>query len=61
MTVKTRAELLVKELEKRQHEITGEAPGKRTVKQSDSAGIDKLEKRRAALRKLHDFRNGVLS
>ena len=32
----------------------------RTVKQDDGAGMDKLAKRRAALKKLHDFKDGVL-
>ena len=32
----------------------------RTVKQEDGAGMDKLAKRRAALKKLHDFKDGVL-
>jgi hypothetical protein len=32
----------------------------RSIKQEDSAGMDKLAKRRAALKKLADFRDGVL-
>lgn len=60
---KTRAELMAEQLRKPsikaaitgQQEIQG-----RVVRQSDTAGIDKLEKRRAALKKLQDFKNGVI-
>ncbi|GAB1393249.1 hypothetical protein MASR1M60_14120 [Rhodocyclaceae bacterium] len=62
MTNKTRAEKLAEELQARKTEITGEKPSTvRTVKQPEVTGMDKLEQRRAALRKLHDFRGGVLS
>jgi len=62
MSGKTRAEKLVEELQARKAEVTGEKPTNvRTVKQSEAIGMDKLEKRRAALRKLHEFRGGVLS
>lgn len=62
MTTKTRAEQLVQELEQRRPELVakGVMPAVREVKQADTAGMDKLAKRRAALKKLHDFKDGVL-
>lgn len=62
MTTKTRAEQLVQELEQRRPELVakGVMPAAREVKQADTAGMDKLAKRRAALKKLHDFKDGVL-
>lgn len=35
-------------------------PKMRVIKLADTAGMDKLEKRRAALKKLNDFKDGVL-
>lgn len=62
MTTKTRAEKLAQELQQRMPELVamGAVPAAREVKQADTAGMDKLAKRRAALKKLHDFRDGVL-
>jgi hypothetical protein len=62
MPTKTRAEKLAKELEQRRPELSamGVVPMAREVKQADIAGMDKLAKRRAALKKLHDFKDGVL-
>lgn len=58
MTTKTRAEQTVEMLRTRMP-VTPD-PKKRVVKLSDTAGMDKLEKRRAALKKLNDFKDGVL-
>jgi len=57
MTTKTRAEQTVEMLRTR---MPVEPDSKvRDVKQPDTAGMDKLTKRRAALKKLHDFKDGV--
>lgn len=58
MTTKTRAEQTVEMLRTRMPF----APDfkAREVKQEDTAGIDKLAKRRVALKKLQDFKDGVL-
>ena len=63
MTTKTRAEQLVQELEQRRPELAamGVLPEAHGVKQLDTAGMDKLAKRRAALAKLQDFKGGVLT
>lgn len=63
MMTKTRAKRLVQELEQRMPEIVamGVVPAVREVKQADTAGMDKLAKRRAALKKLHDFKDGVIT
>jgi hypothetical protein len=58
MTTKTRAEQTVEMLRTRMP-VTP-APKMRVVKLADTAGMDKLEKRRAALKKLNDFKDGVL-
>ena len=52
----------MQELEKRRPELAakGIVPAAREVKQADTAGMDKLAKRRTALKKLHDFKDGVL-
>jgi hypothetical protein len=62
MTNPTRAAKLAQELEQRRPELVamGAAPAAREVRQADTAGMDKLAKRRAALKKLHDFKDGVL-
>ena len=62
MTTKTRAEQFVQELDQRMPELVamGAVPVAREVKQADTAGMDKLAKRRAALKKLQDFKEGVL-
>ena len=58
MTTKTRAEQTVEMLRTR---MPVEPDSKvRGVKQPDTAGMDKLAKRCAALKKLHDFKDGVL-
>jgi hypothetical protein len=58
MTNKTRAEQTVEMLRTRMP--LAPDPKVREVKQADTAGMDKLAKRRAALKKLHDFKDGVL-
>jgi hypothetical protein len=62
MTTKTRAEKLAQELEQRMPELAarGIVPAAREVKQEDTVDMDNLATRRAALRKLHDFKDGVL-
>jgi hypothetical protein len=62
MPSKTRAQLLVEELQARMPKADTESTKSnvRTVKQADKAGMDALEKRRVALKKLHDFKDGVL-
>jgi hypothetical protein len=62
MQTQTRAAKLAQELEQRRPELAakGVVPAAREVKQADVAGMEKLTKRRAALEKLHDFRDGVL-
>jgi hypothetical protein len=62
MTNPTRAAKLAQELDQRMPALVamGVVPAAREVKQADTAGMDKLAKRRAALKKLHDFKNGVL-
>jgi hypothetical protein len=65
MTNPTGAERLAHELKQRQPDLAakGIVPAAREVKQADTAGMDKLAKlakRRAALKKLHDFKDGVL-
>lgn len=62
MTNPTRAAKLAQELQQRRPELAakGIVPVAREVKQADTAGMDKLAKRRAALKKLHDFKDGVL-
>lgn len=34
--------------------------GARVVQPADVAGMERLEKRRAAIKRLHDFKDGVL-
>ena len=58
MTTKTRAQKTVEMLRDRVP-ATSELKV-REVKQPDTAGMDKLAKRRAALKKLHDFKDGVV-
>jgi hypothetical protein len=62
MTPKTRAEQLVQELQRRMPDLAakGIVPVAREVNQEDTVGMDNLAKRRAALKKLHDFKDGVL-
>lgn len=62
MTIPTRAAKLAQELEQRRPELAakGIVPAAREVKQADTAGMDKLAKRRDALKKLHDFKDGVV-
>jgi hypothetical protein len=62
MKTKTRAERLVQEIDQRMPELVakGVVPAAREIKQVDTAGMEKLAKRRAALKKLHDFKDGVL-
>ena len=62
MTIPTRAEKLVKELQQRGPELAakGIIPAAREVKQADTVGLDRLAKRRESLAKLHDFKDGVL-
>jgi hypothetical protein len=62
MKTKTRAERLVQEIDQRMSELVakGVVPAAREIKHADTAGMDKLAKRRAALRKLQDFKGGVL-
>jgi|688.fasta_scaffold548555_2 hypothetical protein len=62
MTNPTRAAKLAQELEQRRPELAakGIVPAAREVKQEDTVGMDNLAKRRAALKKLHDFKDGVL-
>lgn len=59
MTAKTRAEQTVEMLRTRMP-VTPD-PKVREVKQADAAGMDKLAKRRTALKKLQDFKDGVLT
>jgi hypothetical protein len=54
---KTRAEQTVQMLRNRMPVAV--SPKVREVKQADTAGMDKLAQRRAALKKLHDFKDGV--
>jgi hypothetical protein len=58
MTTKTRAEQTV-EMRRTRLQL---APTSKTpeVKQVATAGLDRLAKRRTALKKLHDFKDGVL-
>jgi hypothetical protein len=58
MTTKTRAEQTVEMLRSRMP-VTPDSKV-REVKQADTAGMDKLAKRRAALKKLDDFKFGVI-
>lgn len=58
MTTKTRAEQTVEMLRTRMP-VTLDLK-MRVVKLADTAGMDKLEKRRTTLKKLHDFKDGVL-
>jgi hypothetical protein len=62
MTNSTRAAKLAQELEQRRPELAakGMVPAAREVIQEDTVGMDNLAKRRAALKKLHDFKDGVL-
>lgn len=62
MQTQTRAAKLAQELDQRGPELAvmGIVPVAREVKQADTAGMDKLAKRRAALKKLHDFKDGVI-
>lgn len=62
MTNPTRAAIMAQELAQRMPELVamGVVPAAREVKQEDTVGMDKLAKRRAALKKLHDFKDGVL-
>lgn len=60
---KTRAQQIAEQLQKPSVKaaITGRpAVQGRIVQQPEKEGIDKLEKRRTALKKLHDFKNGVI-
>lgn len=57
MTTKTRAENTVEMLRTRMPPTPG--TNVREVKQSETAGMDKLAKRHAALKKFHDFKDGV--
>lgn len=57
METKTRAQQTVEMLRERMP--SSSKPEVREVRQADTAGMDKLEKRRAALKKLHDFKDGV--
>ncbi len=59
MTIKTRAEQTVEMLRTRMPATPD--PKVREVKQADTAGMDKLAKRRIALEKLGHFKNGVLT
>jgi hypothetical protein len=58
MTPKTRAEKTVEMLRDRMP--LAPDPRVREVKRADTAGMDRLAQRRAALKKLHDFKDGVL-
>ena len=58
MTTKTRAELTVEMLRTRMA-ITPDLKDEREVKLADTVGADKLAQRRAALKKLYDFKDGV--
>jgi hypothetical protein len=58
MTTKTRAEQTVEMLRARMP-LTPD-PKVHEVKQADTAGMDKLAKRRIALEKLSHFKDGVL-
>lgn len=62
MTNPTRAAKLAQELDQRMPELAakGIVPVAREVKQADTAGMDKLAKRRIALEKLGHFKDGVL-
>jgi len=62
MDTSTRAAKLAQELKQRMPELAakGLVPDARDFKRDDTAGMDKLAKRRAALKKLHDFKDGVL-
>lgn len=60
---KTRAQQMAEQLQKPSVKaaITGKPVAQgRVIQQPEVTGIDKLEKRRAALKKLHDFKNGVI-
>jgi hypothetical protein len=58
MTTKTRAEQTVEMLRTRMP--VAPAPEVREITQPDTAGMDKLTKRRTALEKLAHFKDGVL-
>lgn len=62
MTNPTRAAKLAQELDKRMPELVvkGIMPAIREVTQADTESMDKLAKRRAALKKLQDFKYGVI-
>ncbi len=57
MENKTRAQKTVEMLRERM--AKSNEPAVREVRQADTAGPDKLAKRREALKKLHDFKDGV--
>jgi hypothetical protein len=58
MTTKTRAELTV-EMLRTWMAITPDLKDEREVKLANTVGADKLAQRRAALKKLYDFKDGV--
>lgn len=61
-TKQSRAARLAQELEQRQPELIakGIIPDSLEVKQSETVGMENLEKRRTALKKLRTFMDGVL-
>lgn len=61
MTNKTRAGKPAPDLEQCRPELAakGIVPAAHGIKQADAAGMGELAKRRAALKKLHDFKDGV--
>jgi hypothetical protein len=62
MTTKKRAEQFVQKLDQRMPELLSMrlVPTAREIEQVDATGLDRLIRRRAALKKLLDFKNGVL-
>lgn len=62
MTNPTRAAKLAQELDQRMPELVakGVVPAVREVTKADTESMDKLAKRRASLKKLQDFKYGVI-